>query len=425
MTVDAPATHPRQDAPAVWTGPDELRPLLRPVDDLTPLPGNPRRGDVDAVARSLARFGQRKPVTIRPDGTVTAGNHTRAAAIQLGWTHVAAVAIDEDDASAKAWALADNRTSDLATNDDEDLAAMLAEIQAADADLLAATSYTDDDLEALLALVNPPERKPFGDPEAAPTTSPERCELGQVWQLGRHRLAVGDAAGDLDVRGALLEGYTPTVAYMDPPYGMRLQTDYKAMHHDERLGRDPKWGTSNTFAPVHGDDADFDAGPLVEAFAACREQWWWGADYYRDTIPTGGSWLVWDKRSLDSAGEDGEGMFDNVIGNQFELCWSRRPHRRELLRHVWSGLHGVHGDSEVHRRVHPTQKPVALHRSIFAKWCEPGDVVVDLYAGSGSTLVACEVEGLACLTAELVPTYADVVLARWEQLTGETARLVP
>jgi hypothetical protein len=133
---------------------DDLQALATPVDTLTLLPGNPRRGDIEAVARSLARFGQRKPITVKADGTVTAGNHTLQAARSLGWSHIAVVVTDDDEATAKAWALADNRTADLGTYDDQLLADLIGEIQAAgDVELFAATGWDDTSLSDLLAQI--------------------------------------------------------------------------------------------------------------------------------------------------------------------------------------------------------------------------------------------------------------------------------
>lgn len=144
-----------------------LMSLATAVTNLTELPGNPRRGDVERIARSLRVFGQRKPVTARPTGTdehgnpvgyVTAGNHTLLAARDLlGWTHVAVVWIEEDETTANAWALADNRLSELGDNDPDALASMLAQIiESASYDLVSATAYTDDDLAALLEKNLPP-----------------------------------------------------------------------------------------------------------------------------------------------------------------------------------------------------------------------------------------------------------------------------
>jgi hypothetical protein len=136
-----------------------LVPLASPVSNLAELPGNPRRGDVDAIARSLRVFGQRKPVTARITGTdengdnvgyVTAGNHTlRAARDVLGWSDIATVWTEEDERTADAWALADNRLSEIGSNDTDALAEMLGQLTDLP-ELLEATAYSDEDLARLL-----------------------------------------------------------------------------------------------------------------------------------------------------------------------------------------------------------------------------------------------------------------------------------
>jgi ParB-like chromosome segregation protein Spo0J len=122
-----------------------LTKLARPVADLHPMVGNPRKGDVAAVARSYAQFGQVKPIVVREDGEILAGNHQYAAAVELGWDRIAAVTFTGTEAEGRALSLADNRTSDLGTYDAELLAVLLATVET-DADLLAATGYSDADM---------------------------------------------------------------------------------------------------------------------------------------------------------------------------------------------------------------------------------------------------------------------------------------
>jgi len=131
---------------------EQLRSLSVPVEELRTLTGNARQGDVEAVMRSLDKFGQRKPIVVQV-GTneIIAGNHTFAAAKRLGWTEIAVVWVEDDDKTAKAFALADNRTSELGGYDNELLAAMIQEVMDEDTDLLLAASYTQDDLAALLS----------------------------------------------------------------------------------------------------------------------------------------------------------------------------------------------------------------------------------------------------------------------------------
>jgi ParB-like chromosome segregation protein Spo0J len=128
---------------------DGLKDLAHPIEALKTMPGNPRKGDVDAVKKSYARFGQRKPIVATADGTVIAGNHQLLAARSLGWSEIAVVFVDDDDKTAKAFALADNRVSDLGTYDDVALGRLLEEVSGHDDGLLG-TGYTMSDVDALL-----------------------------------------------------------------------------------------------------------------------------------------------------------------------------------------------------------------------------------------------------------------------------------
>lgn len=132
---------------------DDLAGLAVDTAGLDLYPGNPRQGDVDAIARSLELFGQRKPIVITEAGTVVAGNHTLLAARALGWDQIAAVRVPDDPTQAQAYLLADNRTAELATYDPVALAQLLQSVQAEDEALLAAISYSTDDIDDLLAAV--------------------------------------------------------------------------------------------------------------------------------------------------------------------------------------------------------------------------------------------------------------------------------
>lgn len=131
---------------------ESLLPLAAPIAELHELDGNPRKGDVQAVARSLQRFGQRKPIIARADtGEIVAGNHTWKAAKKLGWNSIAVLFVSDDEATAKAFALADNRTADLGEYDNEALVEMMEYVLDADEELLHAASFTEADIDALLA----------------------------------------------------------------------------------------------------------------------------------------------------------------------------------------------------------------------------------------------------------------------------------
>jgi ParB-like chromosome segregation protein Spo0J len=130
---------------------ESLRDLAVPIDSLQGLPGNPRVGDVDAVAASLDRFGQRKPIVVRKDdGTIIAGNHTWQAAKQLGWSEIAVAYVGDDDVTAQAYALADNRTAELGSYDEEALAALIKTVGDVDVDLLLSTGWNQKQYEDLV-----------------------------------------------------------------------------------------------------------------------------------------------------------------------------------------------------------------------------------------------------------------------------------
>lgn len=174
---------------------DALTPLAVPVESLHALPGNPRRGDVPAVVRSLRRFGQRKPIVVREsDRTVIAGNHTLLAARELGWDAIAAVLVPDDEATSKAYALADNNTSALGAFDTDDLAAMVADVQEFDTDLLAAASYDD---AAVAKLLGGGESKPAPDDEGGQDDSAQL-------ESGYHVMV---SCADESAQAALLERF--------------------------------------------------------------------------------------------------------------------------------------------------------------------------------------------------------------------------
>jgi hypothetical protein len=400
---------------------EPLLSLAAPIDTLTTDPDNANRGDVAAIRKSLNVFGQRKPVVARrtgrdadgrPTGFVTAGNHTLLAAIELGWDHIATVFLDDDATTAKAYALADNRTGELSTWDDEQLAETMRELTADDFDL-SSLGWTGDQLAALLAsgpyAVDPADAAiddgDVPEPPAVPFSA-----LGDLWQLGPHRLLCGDAT-DPAAHALLLDGLRPDLLLMDPPYGMRLDTDYSTIRGAlGSIGRGN--GTvGNKYPPVIGDHEDYDPRPVLDMYTAVGEQFWWGADYYAERIPdrVSGSWVVWDKRK-DSQAE--------AIGSEFELCWSRGRHKRRMLRHEWFGFLSSESPTEARNRVHPTQKPVALYRDILDQWGTPGGVVLDAYGGSGPTVIACDRVGMTALVMELSPAYADVICRRYQEHSG-------
>lgn len=388
---------------------ENLQALAAPLDELHLLEGNPRVGDVDAVAASLARFGQRKPIVARTDGTVIAGNHTLQAARQLGWTHIAVVRVDDDDATAKAFALADNRTAELGGYDDVALEAMVRDVLEFDAELLADTGWVGEDLEALLASVDelPPALE---DPDAVPDTAPAITVPGDVWLLGPHRLLCGDSTVPTDLE-RVMDGAKADMVWTDPPYGVSyvgktaaaLTIDNDALTPDELESflRSAFASVLDVLQPGGCWYTAAPPGPLFLAFGVVLHE----MDVWRQT-------LSWVKNSL-------------VLGR------SDYHYRHEAIFYGWAPGAAHHAPSErTHDTVlefdrpqrsndHPTMKPVSLISYCIENSSDPGQIVLDPFGGSGSTLIAAHQTGRQARLVELDPRYCDVICRRYQQATGD------
>jgi site-specific DNA-methyltransferase (adenine-specific) len=349
------------------------------------------QGNLDAIAGSLTQFGQRKPIVISQDNTVVAGNGTLTAAMSLGWTDIEVVRVptDWDDARIKAFALADNRTAELATWNQEIMASQLLELQEAGFDIE----------EFGFELHEPPVDLEAIKEDEVPEVAISRAALGDIWQLGKHRLMCGDSFSSASI-DALLDGHKVDLVFTDPPYGMSLDTDYSKM------------GASKTkYKKIENDDQLFDASRIMKLVDA--PIWYlWGADYYPSTIPNWdqGSIIVWAKAHSEAE--------NSVFGSAFELCWRYPKTKKE----VWF-VRRIQMTNEL-LTAHPTQKPLALPLRAIEKDTDKGDIVFDFFLGSGTTLIACEQLERVCLGLELDPQYCDVIIQRWENLTGLKAELL-
>jgi hypothetical protein len=143
---------------------ESLRSLATPIENLRALHGNPRKGDVDAVAKSLERFGQRKPIVARKDdGTIIAGNHTWQAAKKLGWSEIAVAFVGDDDVTAKAYALADNRTAELGSYDEQALIDLIEEVHAIVPEFVRDSGWSDEAIKNLINKITPAESKEWDE----------------------------------------------------------------------------------------------------------------------------------------------------------------------------------------------------------------------------------------------------------------------
>lgn len=240
---------------------------------------------------------------------------------------------------------------------------------------------------------------------------------GDLIILGPHRILCGDATISSNI-DKLMNNQQSNFIYCDPPYGMNLQCDKQPGKHRQ---------TSNVYNKVIGDDKPFDPTFILNHFKDSKEIFLWGADYYMSKLPSlalgKGSLVVWDKRA---------GIEDmNWSNSEFELCWSKNKHHRKIARVVWSGFNGLQNEKDeltdkgqsAIKRTHPNQKPVRLHKWFFENWLGEESIIVDLFLGTGSTLIACEVMNKSCYGMEIDPRYCQLIVDRWERLTGQTVKI--
>jgi DNA modification methylase len=395
----------------------DLAALAFPVAKLDPLPGNPRVGDVDAVARSYEAFGQRKPIVARRRprgrGTVIAGNHQLAAAKRLGWAEIAVVWVDDDDTMAQAYALADNHTAELGGYDDQALLDMLTSVHEGDRALFEATAFTDRDLARLLASQQPQDGR---DTEPREPPADPKTRRGDLYLLGAHRLLCGDATSLVDVQ-LLFDNGPAGLLVTDPPYGV----DYRPEWRQEAA----EAGHLAYAASRVGHVANDDRADWTEAWeiAGADVAYVWHADRHASTV----------QASLEQAGY--------VVRNQ--LIWSKphfpisRGHYNWRHEPCWYAVRAGAtarwcGDAKqttvwevgLDRNVdggHSTQKPLELMARPIRN--HEFETVYDPFVGSGTTLIAAENLGRACYAMEIDPAYVDVVVDRWERHTGARAKL--
>lgn len=394
------------------------------VDDLDTFAGNPRRGAVEAIAASLTKHGQYRPIVVNAGSKtgrrneVLAGNHTLLAARQLGWGHIDATIIDVDDDTARSIVAADNRLADLGDYDDTALYELLSSVED-----LEGTGYTNSDLEALGLALNPQVGN--GDPDDAPPAPADPIsQTGQIWALGRHRLLVGDCT-DLDAMRALAGDTAPECVWTDPPYGV----DYVGGNHALSVAERKKRGGQS----IQNDGAGGLAELLKAAFTAVAEVCVPGAPVYvahADTERTTFEAalraaglivrqnLVWIKNSLVMGRSDYHYRHEPILYGFTPGGLGRLGRGGDRWYGDNSQTTVFEFDRPARSSEHPTMKPVELIQAMLKNSLPPGGTVLDPFAGSGSTLMAAHGFGGRALCAELDPRYADVILRRFEMHTG-------
>ena len=489
---------------------DQLKELAVPIDNLHPDPANARKHNdknLEAIKASLAKFGQRKPIVVQREGMIVrAGNGTLAAAKALGWKHIAAVVLEEDNATASQFAIADNRTAELAEWDTETLATLLDGMSEQDRDLLA---FDAEDMKEMLGELQPEVvEDEVPEPPVVPIT-----KTGDLWLLGDHRLLCGDSTKAKDVE-RLMGGDKLALLLADPPYFEKVDAEWDndfdgfehfldfldgvfglwipklidrgtngwwcapdfAWHIEERLRKHAAifnhivWTKGKSLGAAVSVEEMRRWRPRSERLLLCEKQHSPDAllaSFNQKTahIAARSAYasiidrlIGWQKQAKLSSKEidrclGKNGMAGHYFGrSQWQLptqeAWDKmRPlfmsrgvdigeldaqrrefdaQRREFdaetsqnLTDVWE-FPTPHGEE---RYGHPTPKPIPLISKLVSAHSRPDDLVGDPFLGSGTTLIAAEQLGRRCYGMEISPTYCDVIVKRWETLTGKKAVL--
>ena len=389
-----------------------------PLERLIDYARNPRKNDhaVDRVAAAIREFGFRVPIVAKSDGLVVDGHLRLKAARKLGLAEVPVVLADDlTDAQVKAFRISVNRMAELAEWDSELLALELGELGELGFDL-ELTGFDGDEIDALT-----PEVLPEGktDPDEAPEPPAKpRSVLGDVWLLGKHRVMCGDSTS-IDAVEALMAGGKAQTFLTDPPYGDNVGgLSPKASHE-----REPGKGLVKRVAFI-ANDKEIDwleevfnlvPGFLEEDGTKMVFFKWDRLEQIKSMAAAFGepsALCVWDRVRKASA------FFR--FQPQHELCfhWGNQADKKEPmdLSNVWR----VPKELEL-KELHPTVKPVAIIEPALRVTTATGKRVLDLFGGSGTTLIAAEASGRIAHLMELDPRYVDVIVKRWQDFTGKQA----
>lgn len=375
------------------------------IDSLIPYARNSRTHSpeqVTQIAASIKEFGFTNPVLIDEQGGIIAGHGRVLAATKLKMTDVPCIELAHlSETQKRAYVIADNKLALNAGWDDEMLRLEFDELSEAGFDL----ELTGFSLEEIDGLQVNEITEGLTDEDAVPEV-PENpvSKLGDVWLLGNHRLMCGDSTsiGAVEV---LLQNQRAQMVHTDPPYGVSYQSNMRTK--------------SAKFDVLKNDDVFLDIAPVIDAVS---DGWvfvwtsWKVLPQWFDQFSSFGypsNQVIWFK------GGGGIGDLKRTFSSDYEtaLVWHRGAELTgKRIGSVWKV--GKDGATEY---LHPTQKPVALAEEAIDKTTKAGYRVLDLFGGSGSTLIACEKTGRKAYLMELDPKYVDVIIKRWQDFTGKQA----
>lgn len=376
----------------------------RKTAELIPYARNARthsEQQISQIAASIKEFGFNNPVAIDAGGGILCGHGRVMAAQKLKLDTVPTVCLSHlTEAQKKAYILADNKLALNAGWDNDLLKVELEDLKLSGIDL-ELTGFSDEELKDIL-VEDPTEVQEDNFDGEPPEVA--KSQLGDIWAMGEHRLMCGDSTSEKDVNCLMLDDKVDLVL-TDPPYGITVvNTDGKVGANNFGVAK------KGTYRPIIADDTVDTAQKAVEILSKlCNRLIVWGGNYFLSFLPPSSGWLVWDKR-CDS------GIRNSFADAELAYCSFSTPVR--VYHQLWNGMirEGEHDE-----RIHPTQKPTKILGEILKDFSSENNIIMDLFGGSGSTLIACEQLNRKCLMMELDPKYVDVIVDRWQKLTGKEA----
>ena len=376
------------------------------ITSIKPYENNPRKLSetaIEKVAMSLKEYGFRQPIVVDKYRVIVAGHTRFRASKKLGLKQVPVSVIDNlTEEQINAYRIADNRTAEESEWDNELLKMEIKELEAKDfkLDLL---GFNEDQLNDILF----EEKQGLTDEDEVPETPEEPIsKLGDIWKLGNHRVMCGNSVDYEDVN-KLMNNKIADLVNTDPPYGVNYQSNMRTK--------------SDKFDVIKNDDKILDITPMIDKFSKgwvfiwttwkVIDKWLYNTKSFG--FPT--NMVVWHK------GGGGIGDLKKTFSTDYEmaLVFNRGAELcGKRIGSVWS----LQKDKAIKYK-HPTQKPVELSVEAIDKTTNPKSIVMDLFLGSGSSLIACEKMDRICYGMELDPKYCDVIIKRWENFTGKKAEL--
>lgn len=384
-----------------------------PIERLRPYERNPRKNDpaVPRMVAAIKEFGFRIPIVARSDGQVVDGHLRLKAAFALELATVpVALADNLTDQQIRAFRLLANQSSNWADWDEDLLALELTALRDEEFDL-DLTGFDEEELDSIFAATDSELDGPVDEEDVpAPPASPV-SQTGDLWILGRHRVLCGDATIAADVK-PLMGGKLAHCLWTDPPYGVAYEGAAGTIANDDLAP-----AAFATFLAAAFGNAAAAVRPGAAAYVCHADTE--GLAFRRAFVEAGfklSGCLIWKKNTLVLGRSDWQWIHEPVL-----YGW------KAGAAHSWYGGRDqttvLEENKPARNESHPTMKPVALIERMLVNSTKTGHVVLDLFGGSGSTLIACERTARTARLLELDPRFVDVILRRWQEFTGKRAVL--